>query len=361
VLWYQTKHGLPRTGRVDARSVATLRQTARAGRAPVTGEAASPPSAAQEARAFARTSPPATLERADRTWLMLLALMTMLGLAAIAWWLRAELRARPARPADVRDGEPRARLTAVTPPPAHAPVDVVGYVALARGSDRDRELDTGAQIVGSWCEGRGWQLTQLVHDIEPASGRITDRPGLAYALEQIAAGRVAGLVLAHLGDLTRSVTELAQLLQWLNQAEAFMIALDYELDTSTAAGELAAGALIQIGDWERSRIADRTRPGLTAMQPGGASNHASVRDDPELSARLSAMRAQGMSLQAISDTLNAEAVPTPRGGTHWRPSSVQAATGYKRPSAKPAGGLELPPLARTNATNTRQRCDNEPT
>ena len=40
-----------------------------------------------------------------------------------------------------------------------------------------------------------------------------------------------------------------------------MIALDYELDTSTAAGELAAGALIEIGEWQRGRIAERTRPG----------------------------------------------------------------------------------------------------
>ena len=286
----------------------------------------------------------------------------MFGLAAIVGWVRAELRGRPARPANVRDGERRVRLTAVTPPPAHASVDVVGYVAVARGKDRDRELDTGAQIVSSWCEGRGWHLTQLVHDLEPVSGRITDRPGLAYALDQIAAGRVAGLVLAHLGDLTRSVSELAQLLQWLNQAEAFMIALDYELDTSTAAGDLAAGALMEIGDWERSRIAGRTQPGLTAMRTqGGTARHASVRDDPELNARISAMRAQGMSLQAISDTLNAEGVPTLRGGTHWRPSSVQAATGYKRPPAKPAGGLELPPLARTNGTNTRESWDNDPT
>ena len=169
-------------------------------------------------------------------------------------------------------------------------------------------------------------------------------------------------MLAHLGDLTRSVTELAQLLQWLNQARAFMIALDYELDTSTVAGELAAGALIEIGDWERGRIAGRTQPGLTAMRTQGATaKHASVRDDPELSARISAMRAQGMSLQAISDTLNAEGVPTLRGGTHWRPSSVQAATGYKRPPAKPAGGLELPPPTRTNGINTRDRWDNDPT
>ena len=71
------------------------------------------------------------------------------------------------------------------------------------------------------------------------------------------------------------------------------------------------------------------------------------------------MRAQGLSLQAISDTLNAEGVPTLRGGTHWRPSSVQAATGYKRPPAKPAG-RELPPLAPANATNAQGRWDHDP-
>jgi hypothetical protein len=38
-----------------------------------------------------------------------------------------------------------------------------------------------------------------------------------------------------------------------------------------------------------------------------------------------------MTLQAIADTLNAEGVPTLRGGAEWRPSSVQAAVGYKRP------------------------------
>ena len=79
----------------------------------------------------------------------------------------------------------------------------------------------------------------------------------------------------------------------------------------------------------------------------GTARPTSVRDDPELSARISAMRAQGMSLQAISDTLNAEGVPTLRGGTHWRPSSVQAATGYKRP-----------PAARANGTARSGRWDN---
>ena len=38
-----------------------------------------------------------------------------------------------------------------------------------------------------------------------------------------------------------------------------------------------------------------------------------------------------MTLQAIADVLNAEGVPTLRGGAMWRPSSVQRAAGYRRP------------------------------
>ena len=40
-----------------------------------------------------------------------------------------------------------------------------------------------------------------------------------------------------------------------------------------------------------------------------------------------------MTLQAIADRLNAEGIPTVRGGAKWRPSSVQAAVGYRRPPA----------------------------
>jgi hypothetical protein len=37
-----------------------------------------------------------------------------------------------------------------------------------------------------------------------------------------------------------------------------------------------------------------------------------------------------MTLQQIADALNAEGVPTIRGGKLWRPSSVESAAGYKR-------------------------------
>jgi hypothetical protein len=76
----------------------------------------------------------------------------------------------------------------------------------------------------------------------------------------------------------------------------------------------------------------RTRKGLEAARLAQrSSGQPAVSDAPALKQRIADMRAGGMTLQAIADTLNAEGVPTLRGGALWRPSSVQAATGYKRP------------------------------
>jgi Recombinase len=50
--------------------------------------------------------------------------------------------------------------------------------------------------------------------------------------------------------------------------------------------------------------------------------------------RIAAMRAEGMTLQAIADVLNEEGVSTPRGGK-WRPSSVQEELGVPRRTEPP--------------------------
>ena len=49
-----------------------------------------------------------------------------------------------------------------------------------------------------------------------------------------------------------------------------------------------------------------------------------VSTPPALAGRIRSLRAGGWTLQAICDVLNAESQPTPRGGSHWRPSSLRA-------------------------------------
>ena len=94
---------------------------------------------------------------------------------------------------------------------------------------------------------------------------------------------------------------------------------------------MAARTLIEVSGWERERLSERTQKGLEAARlEGRRRGRRAVADDPELRDRIAAMRAEGMTLQSIADRLNQDGVPTVRGGAMWRPSSVQAAAGYKR-------------------------------
>jgi len=219
---------------------------------------------------------------------------------------------------------------------------LLGYVTVGPGSGTD--VQAAASAMTGWCEPRGLTLTTVIHDVEPESGRRGDRPGFAYGLSQIVEGAADGLILTRLHDLTGSVRELGAMLRWLDAAQARVIALDFDIDSSTESGASALQMLIEVSDWERDRLDARTRPGLATIRGRrGPARGRSVRDDPQLSARIRALRGSGMTLQAIADALNADGVPTVRGGTQWRPSSVQAAAGYRRPAAR-SGGILLPPL-----------------
>src|ERR1700741_3817555 len=106
-----------------------------------------------------------------------------------------------------------------------------------------------------------------------------------------------------------------------------MAALALRLDTATEAGRLAAHALAGGGGWEPDRISARTRRGLEAARSrGGGQGRTAVADVPELHERIATMREQGMTLQAIADTLNREGVPTLRGGAMWRAAGGPKAT-----------------------------------
>jgi DNA invertase Pin-like site-specific DNA recombinase/peptidoglycan hydrolase-like protein with peptidoglycan-binding domain len=209
---------------------------------------------------------------------------------------------------------------------------VIGYVTVSSEGNR-HEADGAVHEIEAACESGGWELAEVVTDRE--SGRGLERPGLAYALGQIAEGKARGLVVNDLRRLSRSIVDLGALMEWFRDAGAGLVALDLGVDTSTPGGHEVAATLITLGDWERERIARRTRSGLAEVRASGRpTGRPKVSDRPDLVERITAMRAASMTLQAIADQLNAEGVPTLRGGAMWRPSSVQAALGYRRPGSR---------------------------
>jgi DNA invertase Pin-like site-specific DNA recombinase len=262
-------------------------------------------------------------------------LYVVIGLALAALWLR--FRRRPPAPVPVQAEEP---VPAKEPAQEESErrLRAIGYVCVPSTSNGDLSHQTAA--VQACCDERGFDVASIVHDVEYA-GR-DQRPSLIWALEQLANGEAQVLVVARLRDLSSNVANLAPLLSWFNVEQRTLIAIDLQLDTSTEAGQLAAEAIAGVGSWEHERISERTRRGLEAARSrGNAQGRTAVADIPELQERIAGMREQGMTLQAIADVLNEEGVPTLRGGAMWRPSSVQRATGYRRPSAG-GRGIELP-------------------
>ena len=243
------------------------------------------------APAAAVIAPPAMAEAGDTVAAILLAVVLLIGLAVIVAWVWPALRRPPAEaspgtePADratapalpARPGtEPPERPTAPPRPALPAPrpafaaprddeprpvPTVLGYVALAEGE----ELDTAARGIGIWCEARGWPLAKIVHDVGAPRARTARAPARARRGPRRARRRRGRATPPRPDRLT---DRLGPLLQWFVEADAFVIAIDYELDTSSRAGEIAARALVEISDWERGRVAGRTRAGLDATRRG---------------------------------------------------------------------------------------------
>jgi DNA invertase Pin-like site-specific DNA recombinase len=211
---------------------------------------------------------------------------------------------------------------------------VLGYATEPAENGRARSQAQAAAIERA-CHRAQLQLVELVRDRDDGHG--LDRPGLAYALLQIANGRAGGLVVSNLKQLAASAAELGTLLEWFHNEQAALIALDLRLDTRRPEGRATAQALIQVGAWERERSRPSARAALSAGRAvARPARRPAVRDHPQLAERIAAMREANMTLQQIADRLNAESVPTLRGGTKWRPSSVPTAAGYKRPGSQPA-------------------------
>jgi peptidoglycan hydrolase-like protein with peptidoglycan-binding domain len=227
-------------------------------------------------------------------------------------------------------------------------VRVVGYATVPKteqpGGPLVREQ---AAAINTFCEQRDWQLLELVRDVEEPRVKGLDRPGLTYALERVARGEASCLVVSQLRRLSPSASDLGRILESIAAGGGRLVAIDVDIDTAVPAGRKAANVLISVGAWEREHLGERTRKGLEAARAkGNRVGRPGVGDVPELKERIAAMRSSGMTLQAIADQLNQEGVPTLRGGEKWRPSSVQAAVGYRRPprrwqnggGSRPEGG-----------------------
>lgn len=183
-------------------------------------------------------------------------------------------------------------------------------------------LQAQENALAATIKAKGWTSVADFHDVH--SGKTTNgRKALRAALAMLDRGDAEVLVVAKLDRLSRSVKDFATLLERASGNGWKLKMLDPDVDTSTATGEMVAGILAQVVQWEGRIISERTRDALAVLKDRGTRLGRPVTLPSAVSARIVALRASGASLQAIADQLNGEGVPTAHGGSQWWPKVVR--------------------------------------
>jgi DNA invertase Pin-like site-specific DNA recombinase len=200
---------------------------------------------------------------------------------------------------------------------------VVSYrrVSTEEQGDSGLGLEAQAAAIAVELDRRAWTLAADYTDV--ASGKsTTGRPGLARALAHVR--RTKGvLVAAKLDRVSRSVLDFTTILRAADREDWRVLMVDTpEMDTTTADGEFQAHLWIALAQRERRLIGERTASALRALKARGVRLGPPRQTPAKVIRRVVREREAGRSWPAIAKGLDADGVPTVRGGT-WRVSTVQ--------------------------------------
>jgi DNA invertase Pin-like site-specific DNA recombinase len=194
---------------------------------------------------------------------------------------------------------------------------LIGYARIAPREREDERpsLDIQRRGLETAARAGGWELVRVEEDVR--SGRTLRRPGLRAALAACRAGEADGIAVARLDRLTYSLSDLAELVREAVDGGYTIVSLQPAVDIASDGGRAVGEVLAEAASWQPRAIATAGR--ALSGRPGRPSSTPAA-----VAQRIRDLRAQGMTLQAICDTLNREGVPTPRGGAEWRPTSLRS-------------------------------------
>jgi hypothetical protein len=100
----------------------------------------------------------------------------------------------------------------------------LAYVRLQDASSADLPRHIGA--IERLCEARGLELADIVVDVEGGEESASAPPGLAWALERLAAGGARSLAVARTEHVTGAFAEAGRLGQWFRDQGCKLVAAD---------------------------------------------------------------------------------------------------------------------------------------
>ena len=190
-----------------------------------------------------------------------------------------------------------------------------------------------------WAKAQGHKIVSVCED-EAVSGKLAaaEREGLSCVLDAIESGNADAVLIRGLDRLARELTvqEATLAMVWKMGGRVLTVngevLPDDDADPMRTAMRQMMGVFAQL---ERATVVGRLRAGRERKLDAGGYAHGApaygyktedgqlVKDQAETAVveTIADLRSGGMSLKAIADKLNADGVPTKRGGK-WHPATV---------------------------------------
>ncbi len=202
-------------------------------------------------------------------------------------------------------------------------IRVIGYVRVST----EKQADSGLSLAGQErqlrdeCAERGWCLQEVITD-KGKSAKTMSRDGIAAALSALRAGEADALMVSKSDRATRSVKDLYDLMDASAAGGWLLVDLELDFDSADPTGRLIAGMRGVVSQWEREIISKRTKDALAEKKAQGIKlGRPSTVPQASLE-RLKSLKAEGLTVRAICERMNAEGMPTAT-GARWHPTTVQ--------------------------------------
>ncbi|WP_166786237.1 recombinase family protein [Cryobacterium lyxosi] len=195
-------------------------------------------------------------------------------------------------------------------------------VSTGRQAKTGHSVDSQPAILRAAAEKAGYAVEVIS---ETGSGRNTARPALAAAMARLKSGAASALYAVDIDRLARSTQHLLEIAAESKKQGWRLVVTSTDADTDTHAGMMFFTMVAAFAQYESGMISQRVKRQHEARRDRGV---VWGKDEGRRSAlpaatvaRILALRVEGLSLQAIANTLTVEGVATVAGGK-WHPSTV---------------------------------------
>lgn len=216
----------------------------------------------------------------------------------------------------------------------------VAYVRVSTDKQAERGISLEAQEAKLRAYAALYDLELVAVEVDAGeSAASLERPALKRALAMLRSGRAGALLVVKLDRLTRSVRDLAELVdRYFASGKRALLSVSEQIDTRTAAGRGVLNILGSVSQMERELIGERTSAAMAHLRASGrrssgiapyghahgpAGELVDVPAEQAVVARARELRAAGASLRAVAGALE-EAGLVSRAGRAFTPSAIAA-------------------------------------